>query len=632
MIRTILAAFACLAGLAAAESSTTAILSAPIGIAALPVLHEGRVKPFAVAAEEIVLVVAGKTPFGLVAAGAGGERRLAVRVPAADLLVDWWRDPAAWRNRPLVHVPWLALQGELAIPGQWAAPDELGAAQTRIDAVLAERRQAEATGLRRAAGRDEQALVELARRIGATAEALAGRSLLLAPLAPDAAARAWVLETLPPLLERESHAERPWRAQVREAVRRPTANDQDAALARNDPWLTAEDLCLRPDPVLAALVATGQAPADLIELLTAANAWWRAVLGDGDYPAAHARLDAALRARAARRDGELRARGVGSEQVAGYPGPSLIALELAYHRARPFTWAWLAFLAGALVVAGGARDGSPAWRRRLGAGLIVLALGITTAGLGARIAITGLGAVSTLYETLIYVALVTGILALVLWRTLHRPGLAVAGALAAALCAMVGEAIPPEYGASIGQLQPVLRSRFWLWLHVKVVVAAYAPFVLAWALGNLALWRAGHAGRPVANDEARAIYRCLQIGTVLMAAGTLLGGVWADQAWGRFWGWDPKEVGALIVVLVYLVPLHLRYVGWVGATGTAAWAVLGFIAVLWSWYGVNFIQATGLHAYAFGSSNRLDQALVGGAVLAQALLTTWQLVHLRSRS
>ena len=145
-------------------------------------------------------------------------------------------------------------------------------------------------------------------------------------------------------------------------------------------------------------------------------------------------------------------------------------------------------------------------------------------------------------------------------------------------------------------------------------------------LGNVVLWKAWRAGRAVTLVESKNLYRCLQWGTVLMAAGTLLGAVWADQAWGRFWGWDPKEVGALIILLVYLIPLHLRYVGSVGPTGLAAWAVLGFLSVVWSWYGVNFILGAGLHAYAFGNGG---QHIVLPLAALQVVLTTWQLVSIK---
>jgi len=110
-------------------------------------------------------------------------------------------------------------------------------------------------------------------------------------------------------------------------------------------------------------------------------------------------------------------------------------------------------------------------------------------------------------------------------------------------------------------------------------------------------------------------YKAQQVAVLLLAAGTILGGLWADVSWGRFWDWDPKEVWALISLLAYLVVLHGRFAGWVGTFGTNVGGVLCFSAILFSWYGVNFVlpmvngwlQGTnmptevGLHAYAVGS-------------------------------
>jgi ABC-type transport system involved in cytochrome c biogenesis permease subunit len=95
------------------------------------------------------------------------------------------------------------------------------------------------------------------------------------------------------------------------------------------------------------------------------------------------------------------------------------------------------------------------------------------------------------------------------------------------------------------------------------------------------------------------IYRAMQVGVLLCAAGTILGGVWADYSWGRFWGWDPKEVWALITLLVYLVPLHGRFAGWVNTFGLVFASVVCFLAVLMAWYGVNFVLGVGLHSYGF---------------------------------
>ena len=115
--------------------------------------------------------------------------------------------------------------------------------------------------------------------------------------------------------------------------------------------------------------------------------------------------------------------------------------------------------------------------------------------------------------------------------------------------------------------------------------------------------------KPLANF----IYRAMQVGVLLVAAGTILGGVWADYSWGRFWGWDAKEVWALITLLVYLVPLHGRFAGWVNTFGLVMASVVCFLAVLMAWYGVNFVIGVGLHTYGFGSGN--GQGGVGIVVL-----------------
>ena len=100
------------------------------------------------------------------------------------------------------------------------------------------------------------------------------------------------------------------------------------------------------------------------------------------------------------------------------------------------------------------------------------------------------------------------------------------------------------------------------------------------------------------------IYTAIQITVLLLAAGTVLGALWADKAWGRFWGWDPKEVWALVSLLVYLLILHTRHIGWSGNLGMAAAAVLGFTAILFTWYGVNFLLGSGMHAYGSGAGGK----------------------------
>ncbi|MDB5352952.1 MAG: ABC-type transport system involved in cytochrome c biosis, permease component [Planctomycetota bacterium] len=119
-------------------------------------------------------------------------------------------------------------------------------------------------------------------------------------------------------------------------------------------------------------------------------------------------------------------------------------------------------------------------------------------------------------------------------------------------------------------------------------------------------------------------YRAMQVGVLLVAAGTILGGVWADVSWGRFWGWDAKEVWALITLLVYLVPLHGRFAGWVNTFGLIASTVVCFSAVLMAWYGVNFVLSTGLHTYGFAEGGGQGIVLTISLSVLAVVAATWR--------
>ncbi len=585
----------------------------------LPVLHQGRVKPFAVAAEEVVMAVTGRSRFALPAIQDGQRIPGPDGIPAVQLLMDWMASPQEWRSQPVAWLPFIPLREQLKVPGQWATFDELNAGGGLLQAAAQKRNRRDTTGADLRWTALDEAGLQTWGRMWELDAALSGRAVQLAPVLWDAASEGWALTRAGPLIAAEGG--RPWQTAVRDA------KGAAEALRRADPWLSVEDLVWRPDPLLAgdgspytALLAAG---ARLREAWTAHDA-------------------AAIDAAAATLGDELRRVGVahadwlrsnGAVHVAAYPSAARIDGEMSYRSARPFTWAWVLFVLGAVLsgvalARGGARGGL--WV----GGLIATGLGclLCTAGLGARLYISSWGAVTNLYETVVFVALITGILGLVLAWTGRRPLLVVAAGVGAALCAMVGEAMPPDLGQHIGQLQPVLRSKFWLWVHVKVVVASYAAFVLAWVLGNWALARAAWHREEVRADEAQAMYRCIQVGVVLIAAGTLLGGVWADQAWGRFWGWDPKEVWALVILLVYLIPLHLRYIGLVGPTAMASWSVHGFQSVVMSWYGVNFLLGAGLHAYATGSGfGAGGQLIVLPLIVVQTVLAVWWHLAIRNR-
>jgi cytochrome c biogenesis factor len=122
---------------------------------------------------------------------------------------------------------------------------------------------------------------------------------------------------------------------------------------------------------------------------------------------------------------------------------------------------------------------------------------------------------------------------------------------------------------------------------------------------------------------ANYCYRCIQVAVLLLAAGTILGGLWADVSWGRFWGWDPKEVWALISLLIYLAFLHARFAGWLNNFGMVAGTIFGFTMIMMSWVGVNFglpllsdTGSVGLHSYGSGDN---AVSAIGYVVLIVAL-------------
>jgi len=177
-------------------------------------------------------------------------------------------------------------------------------------------------------------------------------------------------------------------------------------------------------------------------------------------------------------------------------------------------------------------------------------------------------------------------------------------------------------------LQAVLDTQFWLSTHVITVTLGYGATFLAGLLGTCALvhrvWADRTAEGALANARAAEVddrlYR-MTYGVVCFALffsfiGTVLGGLWADDSWGRFWGWDPKENGALMIVLWNAAVLHARWDRWIGPRGFALFTIGGNIVTAWSWFGTNQL-GIGLHSYGFTSGVLM---LLGGYVASQIVL------------
>jgi len=309
-----------------------------------------------------------------------------------------------------------------------------------------------------------------------------------------------------------------------------------------------------------------------------------------------------------------------------YPSETELGREYFYNQLRPFDLAALAYAAALMFIGFGVWfKVRQAWLTGLGLASALTGLLFHLTGMGLRCLIGGRPPVTNMYESMIWVASGVMIFALIFFVR-YRTVLYLLAALpiSLSLLLLVGQ-MPLLLPENIDPLVPVLRNNYWLTVHVLTITLSYAAFALAMGFGHILLFKYLRHPRQAVEDKAMHfwLYRVLQLGVLLLAAGTILGGVWANYSWGRFWGWDPKETWALITLLCYIVVLHGRLAGWWHEFGLAVGSVVCFLAVVMAWYGVNFVLGTGLHSYGFGIGGEtyvmtaisLDLIYVGAAVV-----------------
>lgn len=269
-------------------------------------------------------------------------------------------------------------------------------------------------------------------------------------------------------------------------------------------------------------------------------------------------------------------------------------LELKYFKFNPFMWAMLASLLGIVFFV--------AMKNKIpGTLFTVITLIIQIAAMALRVMISGRAPVTNMYETVMFSGFGALIISCII--TLYRKEIifVIAGLSFNVLSLMMMKFAHGMLDEGISPLVPVLRDNFWLSTHVTTVILSYAALALSWLIANALLIKSRFS--VVSSQEYRyqvdLIYTCIKFGVVLLAAGVILGGVWADYSWGRFWGWDPKETWSLIVLLVYMAILHGKYTSWIPPHRFVALVAGAFMSVMMAWFGVNYILASGLHSYGF---------------------------------
>ena len=305
----------------------------------------------------------------------------------------------------------------------------------------------------------------------------------------------------------------------------------------------------------------------------------------------------------------------------------MAASEVAFNRAALFPNAKVLYILG-FVVSFFSVITLNRHTRWAAAGIVGVAFLLHLAGEIWRIWITAEAPVTNLYGTFLFVGLVSVLLGLLVERR-TRDGL---GSFVASISGASLLFIASRYelqGDTMGKMVAVLNSTFWLSTHVTAISMGYAGCFLASIMGVVYLVMRGLL--PARDERVMSAYRVtlgvLAFGFTMSFLGTMLGGVWADQSWGRFWGWDPKENGALLIVLWCAVIYHCRVAGICKESGMAAGAALGGIWVMLAWFGSNLL-GVGLHSYGFttGVAYRLY-----AYVAVMLLLVAGLLVRVRFR-
>jgi ABC-type transport system involved in cytochrome c biogenesis permease subunit len=302
-----------------------------------------------------------------------------------------------------------------------------------------------------------------------------------------------------------------------------------------------------------------------------------------------------------------------------------VRFEAWYNQFSPFYYAAVLYII-AFVLAAASWLG---WSRplsRASTWLLIFTFVVHTFALVARIYISGRPPVTNLYSSAVFIGWGCVLLALIM-EALYRVGIGnVVASVTGFLTLFIAHNLSLD-GDTFEVLQAVLDTQFWLATHVVCITLGYATTFLAGMFG-LGYVLAGQVfGRLSKNDEqqlTRMTYGTLCFAILFSFVGTVLGGLWADDSWGRFWGWDPKENGALIIVLWNALVLHARWGAMIGPRGLALLAIGGNIVTAWSWFGVNEL-GVGLHSYGFSEGRAwwlMIFAAINLACIAVGMLPT----------
>ena len=402
---------------------------------------------------------------------------------------------------------------------------------------------------------------------------------------------------------------------------RPGLNDLGGSFAgeleRYHQLLAAQDPATAPDPALRAFQQRYRQLADrhpLKVLPVPASAEWVSLWQHLADPPESATVDPAALAYARLSDAVGRndpaafnaALETLETQFAAAPGVThRVGLEAIFNGLEPFYRCLVLYLAVFLLVCYGWVRPSETLRRATLA-LLVLAFLLNTVGLGSRMWIMARPPVTNLYSSAVFIGWSTVLLSLVFERR-FRDSMSLGVAALVGFASLIVAHNLALGGDTMEPMRAVLDSNFWLTTHVITITLGYAATFLAGFIAIVFLFRAIFTrgiNAPGGRDADRMVFGVICFSLLFSFIGTVLGGIWADQSWGRFWGWDPKENGALLLVLWQAFIIHAVRCRFIHRRGLMLAAIAGNIVTSWSWFGTNML-GIGLHSYGF-----MDKAFV----------------------
>ncbi len=286
-----------------------------------------------------------------------------------------------------------------------------------------------------------------------------------------------------------------------------------------------------------------------------------------------------------------------------YDSTKKVSAEVFYNDAHLFRWAYVLYILSSLVILF-------IWIRNLQSGmnlawgLVLTGFILHTSGFLFRVYLAERPPVTNMFETVVWMSWGVLLFSMILEKIYKFKSILLAGTLVGFIAMVIADNAPAVLDPSLQPLEAVLRSNYWLIVHVMTITISYSAFALAFGLGDIGLiyWAIdSEKYKDHIQKMTTAVYRSIQIGVAFLTPGIILGGIWADYSWGRFWGWDPKETWALIALLGYIIVLHTRLTNWIGNLGMLISGVLTFNLIVMAWYGVNYILGAGLHSYGFGA-------------------------------